>query len=116
MWLETHPRSKAPSANQPVRRHSRVLFSVPISLRHLIAGGVRATRGVSLDLSEGGIGALVEGGLQVGDAVMIEVDLPGGKLGVAAIVRHTSSVRSGFEFLGLTPEDRLLLTQAVGHC
>lgn len=116
MRLETHPGSKAPCVSGSVRRHPRVLFSVPILLRHLMAGGVRTTRGVSLDLSEGGMGALVEGALQVGDAVMIELKLPGGKLGVAAIVRHTSSVQSGFEFLGLTPEDRLLLTQAVGHC
>lgn len=116
MWLETHHGSQAPQAGGPVRRHPRVLFGAPISLRYLMAGGVRTTRGVSLDLSEGGIGSLVEAALQVGDAVMIELELPGGKLGLAAIVRHTSALCSGFEFLGLTPEDRLLLSLAVGHC
>jgi hypothetical protein len=116
MWLEAHLASTGADVKDSVRRHPRVLFSVPISLRHLIAGGVQTTRGLSLDLSESGVGALVERALHVGDTVMIDLELPGGKLDIAAIVRHTSSVRSGFEFLGLTTEDRCLLTQAVGHC
>lgn len=116
MWLETHGLAKTPSISESLRRHPRVLFSVPISLRHLMAGGVRRTRGLSLDLSESGVGALVEGALHVGDTVMMDLQLPAGTLDVAAIVRHTCSVRSGFEFLGLTPQDRVALTQAVGEC
>ena len=97
-----------------VQRHRRILFSIPITLRHLMHGGVRASRGISLDISEGGIGALVEGGLRVGDAVEIEVQLPDRQLSALAIVRHTSSIRSGFEFFGLTAQERAHLASFVG--
>jgi len=101
--------SKAPYSDQMVRRHKRVLFSVPIALRHLVAGGVHTAHGVSLDISECGMGALVEGSLNVGDTVAIDMDLPGTKLSTVAIVRHYSNNRSGFEFLGLSPAERLQL-------
>lgn len=98
-----------------VQRHRRVLFSIPITLRHLEHGGVRASRGISLDLSESGIGALVEGGLQVGDAVEIDLQLPDRQLSAVAIVRHTSTIRSGFEFFGLTADERSHLAAIVGN-
>jgi len=107
MWLETLGNSDPRRGNGSVRRQPRALFSVPITLRHLAIGGVRTARGVSLDISEGGIGALVEGELNVGDAVDMEFCLPSGGLSVVAILRHTSSLRSGFEFLGLNPDERL---------
>lgn len=105
MLPDTHLASNL-AASGPTRRHNRALFSAPLCLRHLAAGQIRTTRGITLDLSEGGIGALVEGSLEVGDAVDIEVELPTGKLDVMAIVRHTSNVQSGFEFLGLTAAER----------
>jgi hypothetical protein len=98
-----------------VQRHRRILFSIPITLRHLMHGGVRASRGISLDISESGIGALVEGGLSVGDAVEIDLQLPDRQLSAVAIVRHTSSIRSGFEFFGLTADERAHLATIVGN-
>lgn len=94
--------------------HRRILFSIPITLHHLVRGGVRASHGISLDISEGGLGALVGGTLQVGDTVKIELRLPDQPLSAVAIVRHTSEIRSGFEFLGLTPEERTQLATIVG--
>ena len=88
------------------QRHARMLLSVPLMLHHLVAGGVRFTRGISLDISEGGLGALVQGGLRVGETISLELELPNSDLKAVAIVRHSSSARSGFEFLGLTPEER----------
>ena len=96
------------------RRHVRTLFSVPIILRPLCRGGVRATRGVSLDLGEGGVGAIVQGDVQVGDTVAIDLQLSEQVLTTVAIVRHTSRVRSGFEFVGLTPEERMQITNLIG--
>lgn len=103
-------RQASPRGSQ---RHARVLFSTPIALRHLTADGLRHSRGVSLDISEGGLGALVEGFLQVGDAVAIEVKLPNSELSAVGVVRHSSSLRSGFEFLGLTPEERQCIATLV---
>jgi hypothetical protein len=78
-------------------------------------GGVRTSHGMSLDISESGLGALVEGRLEVGDTVELEFKLPDCQLNAVAIVRHTSSVRSGFEFLGLTPEERVRLASITGN-
>ena len=96
------PRNRARGS----QRHARMLLSIPITLHHLVPGGVRFTRGISLDISEGGLGALVQGGLRVGETVSVEFDLAARYLKAVAIVRHSSSMRSGFEFLGLTPEER----------
>lgn len=76
-------------------------------------GGVKKARGITLDLSESGLGALVQGDLRVGETVEIDLPLPERTLNAVAIVRHTSSVRSGFEFVGLTKEERANITSAV---
>jgi len=102
-------------ANEPVRRYPRVLFSVPLRLRHLMAGGISTTRGITLDISEGGMGALVQGDLRLGETVEIDLQLPEHSLSTIAIVRHTSNVRSGFEFLGMTPEERLQIAKTCGQ-
>lgn len=96
------------------QKHPRSIFSTPITLHHLITDGIRSSRGVSLDISEGGLGALVEATLEVGDTVAIELRLPDYDLHAVGIVRHTSSTRSGFEFLGLTPEERQRIASLVG--
>jgi hypothetical protein len=46
---------------------------------------------------------------------VIEVDLqlPGQELTAVAIVRHSSRVRSGLEFVGLRPEERCRLAAIV---
>jgi PAS domain-containing protein len=56
-----------------VRRFPRALFSIPVKLRHLVAGGIQTSRGITLDISEGGLGALVQGDLRLGETV--EIDL-----------------------------------------
>jgi hypothetical protein len=106
---ETH------TANLDSRRYARTLFSVPITVRQLSRGGVRTSHGISLDLGPGGIGAIVQGDVQVGDTVAIDLRLAEQPLTTVAIVRNTSSVRSGFEFVGLTPEERLQFASLVGH-
>jgi c-di-GMP-binding flagellar brake protein YcgR len=81
----------------------------------LTGAGIGTTKGISLDISEGGLGALVQGGagFQVGEAVGIDFRLCEQLLSTIAIVRYTSSLRSGFEFLGLTAEERQDITHAV---
>lgn len=98
--------SPTPPENAVERRYPRALFTVPVTFHHLAAGGVRTSHGISLDISEGGLGALVQGSLQVGDTVAVDLPLAQNVLSAVAIVRHTSNVGSGFEFVGLTPEER----------
>jgi len=92
--------------NGAIRRYPRALFSVPISVYHLDVGGVRCSHGISLDISEGGLAALVQSGLEVGETVKIDLPLAKRAISTVAIVRHSSEMRSGFEFVGLTPEER----------
>lgn len=114
MQLETLPLSVSVTAHSVARRYPRALFSVPITLHQLISGGIHASHGLSLDLSEGGFGAIVKGDTYYpGETVEIDFPLPGCVLSLVAIVRHTSSTRIGFEFLGLTEDERSQITSAA---
>lgn len=113
MQLETGTRPAA-CGYEFQRRHPRVLLCVPVTLRHLMAGGVRISRGISLDICEGGVGALVRGTLQVGETVSIDLPLPERTIRAVAIVRHTSKVSSGFEFVGLSAEERQQILSISG--
>ena len=113
--LPAYSASERNSPAETARRHSRLLYSTPLTLHHLATGGVRSSHGISLDISESGIGALVESSLQVGDTVELDVKLPDSDLNLVAIVRHSSSLRSGFEFLGLTLEERQRLARLVAR-
>ena len=90
----------------PQREYPRTMFSVPLKLRHLGKEGYGAVRGVSLDISQGGLGAMAKGNLLIGEAVQIDLALDKRKLTAVAIVRHASNVRCGFQFLGLKEEER----------
>ncbi len=101
---------------RPVRRHPRTVFSVPILLRHLVAGRISVTRGMTVDLSAGGLGAIVQGELRPGETVEIDLRLADLPLSTVGIVRYSSSLRSGFEFLGLTDAERVQIEGVAGNC
>lgn len=115
MSFNLHPTRIDAAQARPLQRYPRALFSVPLTLRHLAAGGIQSSPGVSLDLSQGGLGAIVHGGLRVGEMVEIEVRVPGFALNAVAIVRYATSVRSGFEFVGMTAEEREQIANTIGH-
>ena len=112
MHLQVQPQGNA-SRREERRRHRRVLFSVAIQLHSLTPSGVCSTRGISLDISEGGVGALVQRRLLIGEAVELDLQLPKCSLSAVALVRHCSSNRSGFEFLGLTSEERRQINDVI---
>jgi hypothetical protein len=60
------------------------------------------------------LGALVQATLEVGDTIGIELKLSDYDLNAVGIVRYTSGARSGFEFLGLAPEERQRIANLVG--
>ena len=113
MQWETNS-AQATCTNECVRRHPRAIFSVPLTLHHLMSGGVRTSHGISLDVSAGGMGALVQGSLSVGETVAIDLPLRESTLNAVAIVRHTSKERCGFEFVGLTTEERSQIMSVAG--
>jgi PilZ domain len=111
--LSNYP--KLTKYDSDARRHRRAVFSVLVHLHYLAEGGIRQSRGISLDLSESGLGAIIPVQLQVGDTVAIDFPLSDRVLSAVAIVRHSSSLRSGFEFVGLTRQERLQIANANRH-
>lgn len=97
------------------RKHARSLFSVPFELRQLAGPAPYSLHGISLDLSEGGLGALVQGNLKVGEAVQVDLALADKTVRLVAVVRHTSALRSGFEFLRLGERDREDIARMTGN-
>jgi c-di-GMP-binding flagellar brake protein YcgR len=106
--------AKAKCDNKCVRRHPRAIFSVPLTLHHLTHGGVEPSHGITLDVSEGGMGALVQHTLNLGEMVAVDLPLREQVLHAIAIVRHMSKTRCGFEFIGLTEEERSRIRGEAG--
>lgn len=88
------------------RRHPRFLVSVPASLVRTEQPGSPAVHGLSLDLSRGGASAVLCGTPKLGERVRLSLQFSGGALEAIAIVRHSKSKRSGFEFVELSPAHR----------
>jgi hypothetical protein len=84
---------RAHTAPPTTRRYPRAVFSVPLTLHYLAAGGVRKSHGISLDIGEGGLGELVEGRLTVGEIVAIDLPLADSVLSVVAVVRYSSQLK-----------------------
>jgi c-di-GMP-binding flagellar brake protein YcgR len=92
----------APSREYHVRRRDpRYVSSIPVTLQSFSRFGPVVTRGVSLDVSMRGMGALVCGALRVGQTVVIGLSLPDATVELLATVRHSSEARTGFEFCPL---------------
>ena len=113
--MKSFSSTPSPATDRSIRRYPRSIFTAPLTVRHLSVGGVRKLRGITLDVSEGGMGALVQGNLQLGEAVEVDLHFDGQVLNGVAIVRHTSNVRSGFEFLGMTSEERSQIAEIISR-
>ncbi len=95
------------------RQLTRFRLSVPVRIAVSIGMETQAT---SFDVSEGGLGTSAADLLKVGDEVFLELQLPGHDqlLRFKAIARHSDAERLGFEFLTITPEQRLAIIN-YGH-
>ncbi len=107
--------SVVPSREYHVRRRDpRYVVSIPVTLQRFARFGPFVTRGMTLDVSNRGMSALVCGTPRVGEMVVIGLSLPGAPdapVELLATVRHTSDARTGFEFYPLPP----LTEQAIQH-
>jgi TonB family protein len=72
--------------------------------------------GRSLDIGEGGVAAVLAAELQTGEWVAVELLLPniGYALQTKAVVRHHNQLRCGFEFLGLSRDQRYMIRHWAG--
>jgi PilZ domain len=93
--------SPSPACNVR-RREPRYISSVPVALQRFLLFGTSLTRGVSLDISVLGMSALVCGPPGVGETIVISLSLGDTPVEMLATVRHSSLVKSGFEFYSLS--------------
>jgi hypothetical protein len=102
MYVDSQAMVARSSAFNVRRRERRYVSSVPVVLQRFLRFGPFVTRGVSLDISERGMSALVCGAPRVGETVVIELPLPHSPIELLATVRHSSDAKSGFEFYPLS--------------
>ena len=95
------------------RRHPRFLISVLASLARTEPSGAPAVHGLSLDLSRGGASAVLCGPPTVGEIVRLSLEFSGATLETLAVVRHSNSLRSGFEFVDLSAAHREHLERRI---
>lgn len=102
MYLDAKP-SAGPFRDYKVRRREpRYVACLPIALQRFTCHGPYIIRGVSLDISLGGVSALVCGTPAIGESVVIELKLPTAIIDVPATVRYTTDEKSGLEFCGVS--------------
>ena len=100
------------------RRIPRYPVAIPVDITVLRSGNVRpAFPGRSLDLGEGGVAAVLAAELQLGEWVGVQFQLPNAAqaLQTKAVVRHHNQLRCGFEFQGLSPDQRSMIRSWAGN-
>jgi c-di-GMP-binding flagellar brake protein YcgR len=101
--MQTQTRGSADRQFSADRRHPRFLLSSPLAVRRTLRSGSQVTRGLTLEISQGGLSAVLCGPPPVGERVSLKLHLQNSTFQARAIVRHSAPSRTGFEFLELRP-------------
>jgi hypothetical protein len=102
MYMDQRGPSARSSDYNVRRREPRYFSSIPVTLQRFLRFGPFVTRGVMLDISMRGLSALICGAPRTGETVVIGFSLSGAPVEMLATVRHSTDVRSGFEFYPLS--------------
>jgi hypothetical protein len=96
-----------------VRHFSRHRFDVRIQASVFRQGATTTCWGRTSELSIDGLGATLSGQLQIGEVVSLEFPLPFPPhlMKLRAVVRYSEGLRSGFEFLVVTDQQKSILRQ-----
>lgn len=114
MSASGHPSSGFSGVRRRIPRYS---VAIPVDITVLRAGAPASIPGRSLDLGEGGVAAVLAAELQLGEWVAVEFKLPNSvqALQTKAVVRHHNQLRCGFEFLGLSLDQRSMIRRWAGN-
>jgi len=104
---------KPPPCQRIPRKHPRYLLSVPITLYRVADKTISPTHGLTLNISKGGVAAVLCGSACVGEIFRVQLNLWRGVVSALAVVRHANSFNYGFEFLDPTPELRDRLAECL---
>jgi TonB family protein len=109
-----HPASGFSGVRRRIPRYS---VAIPVDITVLRSGAPASIPGRSLDLGEGGVAAVLAAELQLGEWVAVEFQLPNATqaLQTKAVVRHHNQLRCGFEFLGLSGDQRSMIRRWAGN-
>jgi hypothetical protein len=92
------------------RRHARYRFSEPMKVCRQDGA---CLDGISVELSQSGMSAMVHGALAPGDVVRLQ---PVTGVNTAAVVRHKLGMLYGFEFLELANEQAGKIAERCRKC
>jgi TonB family protein len=98
------------------RRRVRYRVQAPVDVTVLRSGIPDTVPGRSVNLGEGGVGAVLAGELLPGESVGVEIRLPhaADSLRTRALVRHHDKLRYGMEFVGLSSKQQAAIRDWVG--
>jgi c-di-GMP-binding flagellar brake protein YcgR len=113
MQLETLETTTSTRHHGPERRYPRFFLSEPLVARRALNSGSHVARGITLEISLGGLSAVLCGPPPVGERVSVQLNLMNSAFEAPAIVRHSSPARTGFEFLDLSPRSRRRLENCI---
>jgi len=90
------------------RRFTRHRTDLPLTVTVLRQDGYVRLHGRCHEIAEAGLGGVISTALVSGEVVSLEFSLPDvpQPLALRAVVRHRAGVVHGFEFIGLSPEQR----------
>jgi hypothetical protein len=104
MHLETRSSAASTTQHRHERRYQRHFLSSPVTTWGLLNSGPQVTRGLTLEISLGGLSAVLCGPPKRGERVSVRLNLLNVTFETPAIVRHSSPARTGFEFLEPSPQ------------
>jgi len=109
--------AQAQGWDRPSRRRGlRYRVQAPLDVTVLRSGIPDTVPGRSVNLGEGGVAAVLAGELLPGEAVGVEIQLlASDPLRTRALVRHHDKLRSGMEFVGLSPEQQAQIRVWAGE-
>jgi Gram-negative bacterial TonB protein C-terminal len=95
----------------PTRRAPRFPAAIPVDITVLRSGIPYTIPGRSINFGEFGMGAMLAGELSLGDVIGVafrvpEVEIP---IRTRALVRHQARLQYGLSFVGLLPEQQMII-------
>lgn len=104
MHLENRSAASSAEQHSTERRFPRHFLSAPVTTWALLNSGPQVTRGLTLEISLGGLSAVLCGPPRCGERVSVRLNLRNIAFETPAIVRHSSPARTGFEFVDPSAE------------
>ena len=90
------------------RHYARYRTELPVIVKVLGQEGYARVHGRCFEIAEAGLGAVITSELVPGEMVTLEFSIPDipEAFTMRAVVRHRAGFVHGFEFIGLSPEER----------